>query len=82
MAWDTLVYTYSEIERIVRVGFELAMKRKKKLMSVDKANILESSRLWREVVTEIAKDYKEVDLSHMYVDNAAMQLIRNECSLM
>ena len=76
-AWDTLVYTYSEIERIVRVGFELAMKRKKKLMSVDKANILESSRLWREVVTEIAKDYKEVDLSHMYVDNAAMQLIRN-----
>ena len=76
-AWDTLVYTYSEIERIVRVGFELAMKRKKKLMSVDKANILESSRLWREVVIEIAKDYKEVDLSHMYVDNAAMQLIRN-----
>ncbi len=77
MAWDTLVYTYSEIERIVRVGFELAMKRKKKLMSVDKANILESSRLWREVVTEIAKDYEEIDLSHMYVDNAAMQLIRN-----
>ena len=76
-AWDTLVYTYSEIERIVRVGFELAMKRKKKLMSVDKANILESSRLWREVVTEIAKDYEEIDLSHMYVDNAAMQLIRN-----
>lgn len=76
-AWDTLVYSYSEIERIARVGFELAMKRKKKLMSVDKANILESSRLWREVVTEIAKDYEEIDLSHMYVDNAAMQLIRN-----
>lgn len=56
-AWDTLPYTYSEIERIARVGFELAMKRKKKLMSVDKANILESSRLWREVVTKIAKDY-------------------------
>ena len=76
-AWDTLIYTYSEIERIARVGFELAMKRKKKLMSVDKANILESSRLWREVVLEVAKDYEEVDLSHMYVDNAAMQLIRN-----
>jgi 3-isopropylmalate dehydrogenase len=76
-AWDTLPYTYSEIERIARVGFELAMKRKKKLMSVDKANILESSRLWREVVTKIAKDYEEVTLSHMYVDNAAMQLIRN-----
>ena len=76
-AWDTLPYSYSEIERISRVGFELAMKRGKKLMSVDKANILESSRLWREVVTEIAKDYKEIDLSHMYVDNAAMQLIRN-----
>ncbi|HZJ57123.1 MAG TPA: 3-isopropylmalate dehydrogenase [Clostridia bacterium] len=76
-AWDTLPYTYSEIERISRVGFELAMKRGKKLMSVDKANILESSRLWREVITEIAKDYEEVTLSHMYVDNAAMQLIRN-----
>ncbi len=76
-AWDTLVYSYFEIERIARVGFELAMKWKKKLMSVDKANILESSRLWREVVTEIAKDYEEIDLSHMYVDNAAMQLIRN-----
>jgi 3-isopropylmalate dehydrogenase len=76
-AWDTLPYSYSEIERISRVGFELAMKRGKKLMSVDKANILESSRLWREVITEIAKDYKEVTLSHMYVDNAAMQLIRN-----
>ncbi len=76
-AWDTLPYTYSEIERISRVGFELAMKREKKLMSVDKANILESSRLWREVITEVAKDYKEVTLSHMYVDNAAMQLIRN-----
>ncbi|MDI9475283.1 MAG: 3-isopropylmalate dehydrogenase [Bacillota bacterium] len=76
-AWDTLVYTYPEIERIARVGFELAMKRGKRLMSVDKANILESSRLWREVVTKIAKDYEEVALSHMYVDNAAMQLIRN-----
>ncbi len=76
-AWDTLPYSYSEIERISRVGFELAMKREKKLMSVDKANILESSRLWREVITEIAKDYEEVTLSHMYVDNAAMQLIRN-----
>ncbi|HZK01509.1 MAG TPA: 3-isopropylmalate dehydrogenase, partial [Anaerovoracaceae bacterium] len=76
-AWDTLPYTYREIERISRVGFELAMKREKKLMSVDKANILESSRLWREIITEVAKDYEEVTLSHMYVDNAAMQLIRN-----
>lgn len=76
-AWDTMVYSQEEIERIVRIAFELAMKRKKKLMSVDKANILESSRLWREVVLRISKDYPEVELDHMYVDNAAMQLVRN-----
>ncbi|MHB8064679.1 MAG: 3-isopropylmalate dehydrogenase [Ruminiclostridium sp.] len=76
-AFDTEMYNRAEIERIARVGFETAMKRDKKLMSVDKANVLESSRLWRQVVQEIAKDYPEVSLSHMYVDNAAMQLVRN-----
>ncbi|MFY9278079.1 MAG: 3-isopropylmalate dehydrogenase [Caldicoprobacterales bacterium] len=76
-AWDTMIYSVEEIERIVRVAFELAMSRNKKLTSVDKANVLESSRLWREVVTRVAKDYPEVTLNHMYVDNAAMQLIRN-----
>ncbi len=76
-AYDTEMYSRAEIERIARVGFETAMKRGKKLMSVDKANVLESSRLWRQVVEEVAKDYPEVSLSHMYVDNAAMQLVRN-----
>lgn len=76
-AFDTEMYNRAEIERIARVGFETAMKRGKKLMSVDKANVLESSRLWRQVVEEVAKDYPEVTLSHMYVDNAAMQLVRN-----
>lgn len=76
-AWDTMVYSVPEIERIARVAFELAKGRNKKLMSVDKANVLESSRLWREVVVDVAKEYPEVTLSHMYVDNAAMQLIRN-----
>jgi 3-isopropylmalate dehydrogenase len=75
--FDTLVYTYSEIERITRVAFELAMTRRKKLVSVDKANVLASSQLWRDVVNEIAKEYPEVELSHMYVDNAAMQLVLN-----
>ncbi len=76
-AWDTESYSTQEIERVARVGFEIAKKRKNKLMSIDKANILESSRLWREVVLRVAEDYPEVELSHMYVDNAAMQLIRN-----
>jgi 3-isopropylmalate dehydrogenase len=76
-AFDTEMYSRAEIERIARVGFETAMKRGKKLMSVDKANVLESSRLWRKVVEEVAKEYPEVSLSHMYVDNAAMQLVRN-----
>lgn len=76
-AWDVMEYTTSEIERIARVAFDLAKGRKKKLMSVDKANVLESSRLWREVVSKVALEYPEVTLSHMYVDNAAMQLIRN-----
>lgn len=73
---DTLVYTTEEIERIAKLAFETALKRRKKLTSVDKANILESSRMWREIVTEMGKSYPEVELNHMYVDNCAMQLIR------
>ncbi|GAE34913.1 3-isopropylmalate dehydrogenase [Halalkalibacter akibai] len=76
-AVDTLVYSREEIERIVRKGFEFAKERRGHLTSVDKANVLESSRLWREIVEEVAKDYPEVTYTHMLVDNAAMQLIRN-----
>jgi len=75
-AVDTLVYTTEEIERIARLGFEAAQGRRGKLTSVDKANVLESGRLWRETVSRIAKDYPEVSLEHMYVDNCAMQLVR------
>jgi 3-isopropylmalate dehydrogenase len=74
--YDTMHYARSEVERIARVGFETAMKRGKKLCSVDKANVLDTSILWREVVTEMGTSYPEVQLSHMYVDNAAMQLVR------
>ena len=74
--FDTMLYARSEIERIARVGFDTAMKRAKKLCSVDKANVLDTSILWREVVTGLAGEYPEVQLSHMYVDNAAMQLVR------
>ncbi len=76
-AYDTERYTVPEIERIVKAGFEYAMKRGKKLTCVDKANVLDSSRLWRKVVEEIKKDYPEVEVSYMYVDNCAMQLVRN-----
>jgi 3-isopropylmalate dehydrogenase len=76
-AYDTMAYTEAEVERISRMAFDIAMKRKKKLCSVDKANILETSRLWRSVVNRVAKDYPEVQVSHLYVDNAAMQLVRN-----
>ncbi|GMO13419.1 MAG: 3-isopropylmalate dehydrogenase [Treponemataceae bacterium] len=76
-AWDTEKYSTAEIERIVRIGFESAQKRSKKLCVVDKANILESSRLWREVSNRLAGEYADVALSFMYVDNAAMQLVRN-----
>lgn len=76
-ATDTMFYSVKEIERVTRVGFELAMKRGKKVVVVDKANVLETSRLWREVVQEVSKDYEEVTYSHMYVDNAAMQLVVN-----
>lgn len=76
VGFNTMVYSEHEIERIARSGFELASKRNKRLCSVDKANVLEVSQLWREVVNSIASDYPEVELSHMYVDNAAMQLVR------
>ena len=76
VGFNTLVYAEHEIERIARVGFDLASKRKGRLCSVDKANVLEVSQLWREVVTNISGDYPDVELSHMYVDNAAMQLVR------
>jgi 3-isopropylmalate dehydrogenase len=73
--FNTMTYNYEEIERITRMAFELARKRRKKVTSVDKANVLETSQLWRSVVIEIAKDYPDVELDHLYVDNAAMQLI-------
>lgn len=76
-AFNTMVYDEEEVSRIARLAFDAAMKRNKRLCSVDKANVLEVSRLWREVVEEVAKDYPEVELSHMYVDNAAMQLVRD-----
>ena len=76
-AFDTEIYTAREIERIARIAFEIAKKRRKKVTSVDKANILESSRLWRSIVAEVGKGYPDVTLEHMYVDNAAMQLIRD-----
>lgn len=75
--FNTEVYKSSEIERIARVAFETARTRRKKVTSIDKANILESSMLWREVVTSIGKNYSDVSLEHMYVDNCAMQLVRN-----
>lgn len=74
---NTEVYTTEEIQRIAKVAFEAARKRRRRVTSVDKANVLESSELWRRVVTEVHKDYPDVELSHMYVDNCAMQLIRN-----
>jgi 3-isopropylmalate dehydrogenase len=76
-ATDSMTYSEQEIERIVRVGFELARGRLKKLVSVDKANVLESSRLWRQVATEVAKEYPDVELEHMLVDACAMRLIQN-----
>lgn len=76
-AYNTMIYSKDEIIRIAQIAFEAAMKRRKKLCLVDKANVLETSALWREVVGDLAKEYKELELSFMYVDNAAMQLIRN-----
>jgi len=74
---DSMLYSEQEIERIVRVGFELARKRKKKLISVDKANVLESSRLWRQVTIEVANDYPDIELEHMLVDACSMRIIQN-----
>ena len=76
-AYDVEIYAEEEVRRIAITAFDMAMKRGKKVTSVDKANVLESSRLWRKVVTEVAQAYPEVELSHMYVDNAAMQLVYN-----
>ncbi len=76
-AVDSMVYSETEIERILRVGFELARRRLKKLVSVDKANVLESSRLWRQVAMEVAGEYPDVELEHMFVDACAMRLIQN-----
>ena len=76
-AYNTMVYTKDEIIRIGKQAFEFAMKRNKRLCSVDKANVLEVSQLWRDTMIELSKDYPEVELTHMYVDNAAMQLVRN-----
>ena len=76
-AWDTMVYSRAEIERITRMAFDAARIRRKKVTSIDKANVLTTMVLWREVVNEIAREYDDVELNHLYIDNATMQLVRN-----
>ena len=76
-AFDSLTYNENEIRRIAKRAFDIAMKRGRKVTSVDKANVLDSSRLWRKIVEEVAKDYPEVALEHMLVDNCAMQLVKD-----
>ena len=75
--FNTMLYTESEIRRIAKIAFEIARKRRKKVISIDKANVLDVSQLWRDVVISVSKDYKDIALEHMLVDNAAMQLIKN-----
>ncbi len=77
VGFNTMIYSESEVRRIAKSAFEIARKRKKKVCSVDKANVLETSQLWRRIVIETAKDFPDIELSHMYVDNCSMQLIRN-----
>ncbi|AFZ82836.1 3-isopropylmalate dehydrogenase [Candidatus Kinetoplastidibacterium crithidiae] len=77
--FDTMRYSESEIRRIAHIAFQSAQKRKKKLCSVDKANVLETSQFWRDIVIDVSKEYKDVELTHMYIDNAAMQLVKNPC---
>ena len=76
-AYDTEKYNEVEVKRIAKIAFDVAMKRNKKVTSVDKANVLESSRLWRRIVNEVSKDYPEVELNHLYIDNASMQMVRD-----
>lgn len=76
-AYNTMIYSVAEIERIAKIAFEAALKRRKKVCLVDKANVLETSELWRDVVSKVAKNYEGIELDYMYVDNAAMQLVRN-----
>lgn len=75
--WDAMSYNEAEVRRIAHIGFQAAQRRRKRLTSVDKANVLETSRIWRETVVEVAKEYPDVALDHMYVDNAAMQMVRS-----
>src|SRR5207244_11536809 len=77
MAFNTMRYSASEIERVARVAFEAAMKRRRKVTSVDKANVLETSQLWRQTVSSVAQEYPQVELDHLYVDAAAMHIITN-----
>ena len=77
VAFNTMIYSESEIKRIAKVAFEIARKRKKKVTSIDKANVLDVSQLWKDVVIEVSKDYRDVILEHLYIDNASMQLIKN-----
>ncbi|HND57448.1 MAG TPA: 3-isopropylmalate dehydrogenase, partial [Thauera aminoaromatica] len=77
VGWNTMIYAEYEIRRILRVAFEAAMKRGKRLCSVDKMNVLETTQLWRDIAIEVSKEFPEVELTHMLVDNAAMQLVRN-----
>ena len=77
VGFNTMLYSESEIRRIAKVAFEIARKRKKKVTSIDKANVLDVSQLWRDVVIEVSKDYKDITLEHLYIDNASMQLIKN-----